>query len=81
MSPQPFTHAELPAGTRVYVTHEGYGTVVDHEESTGSVGVRIDSDGVVVSASIRQIESKLTAHEANVATLIDAIFEGEEDNV
>ena len=59
MSPSPFTYEELPIGTRVYVKHEGYGVVIDHEPATDSLGVRCDSDGEVVSAGRLQVQTKV----------------------
>jgi hypothetical protein len=52
-----FALDRLTPGTRCYVEHEGYGTVVDVEPATNSVGVKVDRDGVVVQASLAQITS------------------------
>lgn len=45
----------IKAGDLVFVVYEGTGVVVDVDQECQSAHVRIDSDGVVVAASLRQI--------------------------
>lgn len=45
----------IKAGDLVFVVYEGTGVVVDVDQQCQSAHVRIDSDGVVVAASLKQI--------------------------
>jgi len=55
-----FTLERLTPGTRCYVEHEGYGTVIGTDPATDSVEVQVDSDGAVVCAALVQITSIIT---------------------
>ena len=45
----------MKPGDKVFVMYEGWGIILDIDKYTGICHVKIDSDGVIVAASLKHV--------------------------